>query len=100
MIHTWPSPAKINLFLYVTGIRKDGYHNIQTLFQFLNYGDTLKIMPNKTGNIELFTEKNNLLTVKNSIILAAELLKEKARFHGKLRNDNDGAKIFLKKKYQ
>ncbi|WAI18118.1 MAG: hypothetical protein OW723_01640 [Buchnera aphidicola (Acyrthosiphon caraganae)] len=99
MVHTWLSPAKINLFLYVTGTRKDGYHNIQTLFQFLNYGDTLKIIPNQTGRIELFTEKQNILNVKNSVIIAAKLLKEKALFHGKLHNLNYGAKIFLKKKY-
>ncbi|QCO70738.1 4-(cytidine 5'-diphospho)-2-C-methyl-D-erythritol kinase [Buchnera aphidicola] len=98
MIHTWLSPAKINLFLYVTSIRKDGYHNIQTLFQFLNYGDTLKIIANKTGCIQLFSEKKNLLNVKNSIIIAANLLKEKALFDGKLLNPNYGAKIILKKK--
>lgn len=31
----WPAPAKLNLFLYITGRRPDGYHNLQTLFQFL-----------------------------------------------------------------
>ncbi len=31
----WPSPAKLNLFLYITGQRADGYHTLQTLFQFL-----------------------------------------------------------------
>ncbi len=100
MIYTWPSPAKINLFLYIIDKRKDGYHNIQTLFQFLNYGDTLQIIPNKTGKIELFTEKKNILNIKNSIIIAAKLLKEKALFQGKLCSSNYGAKIFLKKKYQ
>ncbi|VFS49704.1 4-diphosphocytidyl-2-C-methyl-D-erythritol kinase [Budvicia aquatica] len=29
----WPSPAKLNLFLYITGRRADGYHDLQTLFQ-------------------------------------------------------------------
>jgi len=97
MIYTWPSPAKINLFLYVTSKRKDQYHNIQTLFQFLDYGDTLKIIPNKTGKIELFTKEKSILDIKNSIFTAAKLLKEKALFHGKLRYSNHGAKIFLKK---
>ncbi|MBP8111526.1 MAG: 4-(cytidine 5'-diphospho)-2-C-methyl-D-erythritol kinase, partial [Agitococcus sp.] len=36
-----PSPAKLNLFLHITGRRADGYHNLQTLFQFLDYSDTL-----------------------------------------------------------
>lgn len=97
ILHTWPSPAKINLFLYVTGKRFDGYHNIQTLFQFLNYGDTLKIIPNKTGNISLFTEKKTLLNKKNSILNAAQLLKEKALLYHKRDTTNFGAKIFLKK---
>ena len=36
-----PSPAKLNLFLHITGQRADGYHNLQTIFQFLDVGDTL-----------------------------------------------------------
>ena len=36
-----PSPAKLNLFLYVTGKRPDGYHELQTLFQFLDLCDGL-----------------------------------------------------------
>ncbi|QCI17002.1 4-(cytidine 5'-diphospho)-2-C-methyl-D-erythritol kinase [Buchnera aphidicola (Aphis helianthi)] len=98
MIYTWPSPAKINLFLYVTGIRSDGYHYIQSLFQFLNYGDTLKIIPNKTGNIELFTEKKLFLKKTNTIIEAAKLLKSKALYYEKTNCTTLGAKIFLNKK--
>ncbi|STV53645.1 4-diphosphocytidyl-2-C-methyl-D-erythritol kinase [Klebsiella pneumoniae] len=45
MMTRWPSPAKLNLFLYITGQRADGYHTLQTLFQFLDYGDTLTIEP-------------------------------------------------------
>lgn len=37
----WPAPAKINLFLHITGRRDDGYHLLQTVFQFLDYGDQL-----------------------------------------------------------
>ncbi len=37
----WPAPAKLNLFLHITGRRPDGYHELQTLFQFLDYGDQL-----------------------------------------------------------
>ncbi|QCI19748.1 MAG: 4-(cytidine 5'-diphospho)-2-C-methyl-D-erythritol kinase [Buchnera aphidicola (Brevicoryne brassicae)] len=97
MIYTWPSPAKINLFLYVTGRRLDGYHYIQTLFQFLNYSDTLKIIPNKTGKIKLFTKKKSLINIQNTIINAAELLKEKALLYKKIKSYNLGAKIFLNK---
>lgn len=54
MIHgttVWPSPAKLNLFLYITGRRANGYHDLQTLFQFLDHGDELTITANNSGNI-------------------------------------------------
>lgn len=98
MIYTWPSPAKINLFLYVTGVRSDKYHDIQTLFQFLDYGDRLKIIPNTTGRIQLFTKKKILIKEENSIIASAKLLKEKALSYGKIFKSHCGAKIFLNKK--
>lgn len=37
----WPAPAKLNLFLHITGRRSDGYHLLQTVFQFLGHGDRL-----------------------------------------------------------
>ncbi|QFQ32904.1 4-(cytidine 5'-diphospho)-2-C-methyl-D-erythritol kinase [Buchnera aphidicola (Aphis fabae)] len=98
MIYTWPSPAKINLFLYITGVRSDGYHYIQSLFQFLNYGDTLKIVSNTTGKIELFSEKKLILNTENTIIRAAKLLKSKALYYEKTNCTTLGAKIFLNKK--
>ena len=39
---TWPAPAKLNLFLHVIGRRDDGFHNLQTIFQLLDYGDELR----------------------------------------------------------
>nr|WP_241878631.1 4-(cytidine 5'-diphospho)-2-C-methyl-D-erythritol kinase [Psychrobacter sp. PraFG1]UNK05168.1 4-(cytidine 5'-diphospho)-2-C-methyl-D-erythritol kinase [Psychrobacter sp. PraFG1] len=38
------SPAKINLFLHITGKRADGYHNLQTVFRLLDWGDTLEFL--------------------------------------------------------
>ena len=38
---SWLAPAKLNLFLHVVGRRDDGLHELQTLFQLLDYGDTL-----------------------------------------------------------
>ena len=38
---TLPSPAKLNLMLHILGRREDGYHELQTLFQFLDYGDEM-----------------------------------------------------------
>lgn len=50
--HTiWPAPAKLNLFLHVLGRREDGYHRLQTLFQFLDYGDELSVVVRKDGVI-------------------------------------------------
>jgi len=40
---SWPAPAKLNLFLHVTGQRPDGYHELQTLFQLLDWGDEVRI---------------------------------------------------------
>ena len=37
----WYSPAKLNLFLYITGRRTDNYHDLQTLFQFIDYCDVV-----------------------------------------------------------
>lgn len=47
----WPAPAKLNLFLHVLGRRPDGYHRLQTLFQFLDRGDELRIEPRGDGLI-------------------------------------------------
>lgn len=47
----WPAPAKLNLFLHVLGRRADGYHRLQTLFQFLDHGDSLRIEPRGDGLI-------------------------------------------------
>lgn len=47
----WPAPAKLNLFLHITGCRADGYHELQTLFQFLTLADWLYFEPDTTGAI-------------------------------------------------
>ena len=48
----WPAPAKLNLFLHVTGRRPDGYHELQTLFQLIDLCDTLAIEVREDGRIE------------------------------------------------
>jgi 4-diphosphocytidyl-2-C-methyl-D-erythritol kinase len=47
----WPAPAKLNLFLQVTGRRPDGYHLLQTVFQLLDWGDEVAITPRSDGLI-------------------------------------------------
>jgi len=49
----WPAPAKLNLFLHVTGRRPDGYHELQTVFQFLDVGDLLWFDATPSHGIEL-----------------------------------------------
>ena len=51
----WPAPAKLNLFLHVVGRRADGYHLLQTVFRFLDFGDTLRCEPRSDGRILLAT---------------------------------------------
>ncbi|EKM6456379.1 4-(cytidine 5'-diphospho)-2-C-methyl-D-erythritol kinase [Cronobacter dublinensis] len=84
MMTRWPSPAKLNLFLYITGRREDGYHNLQTLFQFLDYGDTVLIAPRGDGQLRLVTPVEGVAQEDNLIMRAARLLMETARETGRL----------------
>ena len=47
----WPAPAKLNLFLRITGRREDGYHELQTLFRLLDWGDRLRFRLRDDGLI-------------------------------------------------
>lgn len=47
----WPAPAKLNLFLHVVGLRADGYHELQTVFQFLDQADQLRFHVRADGQI-------------------------------------------------
>lgn len=51
-MQTWPAPAKLNLFLHITGRRSDGYHNLQTIFQFLDFADEIGFEANESGEIQ------------------------------------------------
>ncbi|MBW9432065.1 4-(cytidine 5'-diphospho)-2-C-methyl-D-erythritol kinase [Atlantibacter hermannii] len=82
MMRRWPSPAKLNLFLYITGRRPDGYHNLQTLFQFLNYGDTLEIGTRDDNEIRLLTPVDGVANEDNLIVRAATMLAAAARDKG------------------
>ncbi len=97
MITTWPAPAKLNLFLYITGRRADGYHNLQTLFQFLDHGDTLEITPDSSGNITLLTPLAGVADDDNLIVRAARMLQQAAAARGAL-PENAGAQIALEKR--
>ncbi|BBQ83608.1 4-diphosphocytidyl-2-C-methyl-D-erythritol kinase [Klebsiella sp. WP7-S18-CRE-02] len=97
MMTTWPSPAKLNLFLYITGQRPDGYHTLQTLFQFLDYGDTLTIVPRSDGQLRLLTPVKGVPNEENLIIRAARLLMKTAAASQRL-PAGSGADISIEKR--
>jgi len=68
------SPAKLNLFLHITGRREDGYHELQTLFQLLDWGDALRFEVNDSGDISLDTPDLGITLEENLIYRAARLL--------------------------
>lgn len=72
----FPSPAKLNLFLYITGQRPNGYHELQTLFQFLDFGDEIEIEVDESGQIELLNDLPQVAKEDNLIYKAAKLLQE------------------------
>lgn len=72
-----PSPAKLNLFLHITGQRDNGYHELQTIFQFIDYCDTLSFSPNASGKIEINPEIPGVPLTDNLIYKAAKLIQDK-----------------------
>lgn len=74
---TLPSPAKLNLFLHINGRRADGYHELQSIFQFLDYGDELSFRLRDDNQIELQPALNGVPNEHNLIVRAARLLQER-----------------------
>ncbi len=77
----WPSPAKLNLFLHITGRRQDGYHQLQSLFQMLDYGDSLNFDITADARIELITPIPGVANEDNLIVRAARLLQAYSGAH-------------------
>lgn len=73
---TLPAPAKLNRMLHIVGRRSDGYHELQTLFQFLDYGDTLHFTLRNNSEISLTPTLPDVADSDNLIVRAAWLLKE------------------------
>jgi 4-diphosphocytidyl-2-C-methyl-D-erythritol kinase len=74
-----PAPAKLNLFLHVTGRRPDGYHLLQTVFQLLDYGDLLHFELRDDGIIRRTSEIADVPEAADLIVRAARLLQAAAR---------------------
>lgn len=70
----WPAPAKLNLMLRILGRRPDGYHQLQTVFQFLQYGDTLDFRVRTDGCIRRVHAFADIPEGKDLTLRAAKLL--------------------------
>ena len=75
---TLPAPAKLNLMLHILGRRPDGYHELQTIFQFLDYGDELSFAVRQDGDIHLQTDVPGVPHDSNLIVKAARALQKKS----------------------
>jgi len=76
---SWPAPAKINLFLHIIGQRADGYHELQTVFQFLNYCDELHFTVRNDDQLHVHSTIPELAEDGNLILRAAQLLQKTCR---------------------
>ena len=73
---TLPAPAKLNRMLHITGRRDDGYHELQTLFQFLDHGDTLTFQARDDDQVLLSPSLSGVAAEDNLIVRAARLLQQ------------------------
>ncbi|MDQ3773047.1 MAG: 4-(cytidine 5'-diphospho)-2-C-methyl-D-erythritol kinase [Pseudomonadota bacterium] len=70
----WPAPAKVNLFLHILGRRPDGYHELQTVFQFAGLCDTLFFELRKDGEVRRTTDLPGVAPEADLVVRAARLL--------------------------
>ena len=87
----WPAPAKLNLMLNITSQREDGYHELQTVFQFLDYGDSLTFNPRADGQIHRVSGNDEIKADEDIVVLAATALQQKYGV-------SQGVDIFIQKK--
>ncbi len=70
----WPAPAKLNLFLHITGRRRDGYHELQTVFQFIDLCDRLYIAPRGDGQIRRVGDLPGVPEAQDLALRAARMI--------------------------
>jgi len=77
---SWPAPAKLNLFLLVTGRRDDGYHALQTVFRLLDWGDTIHLRLREDGAIRrVGASVPGLPEHEDLVVRAANLLRKEGK---------------------
>ena len=88
----WPAPAKLNLFLRITGRRADGYHTLQTVFRLLDWGDGIHLRSREDGVIaRVGAGAEGVSEVDDLMVRAAKILQEES-------NGHQGADIGIEKK--
>lgn len=87
----WPAPAKLNLFLHVTGRRADGFHNLQTLFQLLDWGDEIFLRTVGRGEVRRIEAAYDVPVDRDLAVRAARRLRAATGYTG-------GAEIGVRKR--
>jgi 4-diphosphocytidyl-2-C-methyl-D-erythritol kinase len=77
----WPAPTKLNLFLRLTGRRADGYHELQTVFRLLDWGDEIRLRVRADGVIARSNEVPGVPADADLALRAARALRERAGVH-------------------
>lgn len=89
---SWPAPAKLNLFLHITGRRADGYHLLQTVFRLLDWGDEVRLRVRDDGRIvRRAVAEADWTEARDLSVRAAQMLQTSA-------NSLLGADIILEKR--
>lgn len=73
----WPAPAKLNLFLHIVGRRADGYHLLQTVFQLLDWGDSVRLRVRDDGVVRRKTQLPGVSADADLTLRAARALRER-----------------------
>ncbi|HED16623.1 MAG TPA: 4-(cytidine 5'-diphospho)-2-C-methyl-D-erythritol kinase [Gammaproteobacteria bacterium] len=80
--HRWPAVAKINRFLHIVGRREDGYHELQTVFQFIDLADELNIRLRQDDRIDLHGHTGSWPVEQDLVFRAARLLQQQCHYPG------------------
>ena len=78
----WPAPGKLNLFLHVVGRRPDGYHLLQTVFQFIDLADQIRLFRRPPGIVERLADLPGVAADDDLVVRAARLLARHAGHPG------------------